>query len=41
MTAFTESLVEEAALEWLHSAGWQVAHGPDIAPDTLAAERAD
>ncbi|MEX0827994.1 MAG: type I restriction endonuclease subunit R [Haliea sp.] len=41
MTAFTESIVEEAALEWLGSAGWQVAHGPDIAPDTSAAERAD
>jgi len=41
MTAFTESVVEEAALEWLASAGWQIAHGPDIAPDTPAAERAD
>jgi len=41
MTAFTESLVEEAALTWLEDIGWQVAHGPDIAPDTPAAERAD
>lgn len=41
MTRFTESTVEEAALAWLESAGWQVAHGPDIAPDMPAAERAD
>jgi len=41
MSGFTESVVEEAALEWLQSAGWQIAHGPDIAPDTPAAERAD
>jgi type I restriction enzyme R subunit len=41
MTAFTESVVEEAALAWLEGTGWQVAHGPDIAPDMAAAERAD
>jgi type I restriction enzyme R subunit len=41
MSDFTESTVEEAALAWLESAGWQVAHGPDIAPDTSAVERAD
>ena len=29
---FTESTVEDAALAWLESIGWQVAHGPDIAP---------
>ncbi len=28
-------------LDWLDSLGWIVAHGPDIAPDTLAAERVD
>ena len=39
--AFGESVVEEAALAWLESTGWQVAHGPDIAPDMPAAERAD
>jgi type I restriction enzyme R subunit len=33
--------VEDAALAWLEGIGWQVAHGPDIAPDMLAAERAD
>lgn len=36
---FTESVVEEAALAWLASCGWQIAHGPDIAPDMPAAER--
>ena len=39
--AFSETVVEEAALAWLESAGWQVAHGPDIAPDMPAAERVD
>jgi len=37
----TESVVEEAALAWLESAGWRTVHGPDIAPDMPAAERAD
>lgn len=37
---FTESEVEGAALGWLSELGWNVVHGPDIAPDTLAAERA-
>ena len=37
----TESDVEQAALVWLEAAGWQVAHGPDIAPDMPAAERTD
>ena len=41
MTTFTESIVEEAALEWLAGLGWQTAHGPDIAPDTPNAERSD
>ena len=41
MTRITESVVEEAALDWLESLGWSIAHGPDIAPDSLAAERAD
>jgi type I restriction enzyme R subunit len=36
---FTESTVEDAALAWLESTGWQVAHGLDIAPDMPAAER--
>lgn len=41
MNAFTESVVEQATLAWLESAGWRVAHGPEIAPDTPAAERTD
>lgn len=41
MSAFTESVVEEAALAWLEAIGWQVAYGPDIAPDMLTAERND
>ena len=41
MSHFNESHVEEAALAWLGDAGWQVAHGPDIAPDTPGAERRD
>ena len=36
---FTESVVEDAALGWLKSLGWSVAHGPEIAPDTSSAER--
>jgi type I restriction enzyme, R subunit len=38
---FTESEVEDAALAWLEALDWTVAHGPDIAPDMLAAERGD
>ena len=37
----TESDVENAALTWLGDLGWQVSHGPDIAPDTLNAERTE
>ena len=37
----TESDVEAAALGWLAGGGWRIAHGPDIAPDTPGAERAD
>ena len=41
MTTLTEAVVEQVALEWLGTLGWQVAHGPDIAPDALNAERDD
>ena len=41
LSGVTESVVEAAALDWLDGLGWSVAHGPEIAPDTLAAERAD
>lgn len=38
---FTESVVEEAALGWLQTIGWQTAHSPDIAPDMPGAECRD
>ena len=41
MSRFSESEVEAAALEWLETLGWSIAHGPDIAPDTPGSERAD
>ena len=41
MTTIAESTVEDAALAWLESLGWSIAHGPDIAPDTPGAERSD
>ena len=41
MTTLTESDVEQVALEWLANVGWKVAHGPEIAPDSLDAERTD
>ena len=37
----SESTVEAVALDWLSSLGWTVLNGPDIAPDTSAAERVD
>ena len=41
MTTLTESDVEQASLDWLEGLGWQVAYGPDIAPDTPKSERSD
>ena len=41
MQGFNEWEVEEAALAWLAAIGWNIAHGPDIAPDALRAERSD
>ena len=41
MTTLTEAEIEQAALDWLSSQGWQTAYGPDIAPDTPDAERGD
>ena len=41
LTAITETDVEEAALEWLTTFGWQTAYGPDISPDMADAERMD
>ena len=39
--SMSESTGESVALDWLASLGWTVLHGPDIAPDTPATERAD
>ncbi len=41
MTAFTESVVEAAALAWMKGLGYAVLHGPDIAADMPGAERRD
>jgi len=41
VSAFTESVVEDAALEWLERLGYTVLHGPEIAVGELAAERTD
>ncbi len=35
------SIVEAATLDWLEGLGWRIAHGPDIAPHSASAERAD
>ncbi len=40
MSAFTESDVEDAALEWLQTVGYAYIPGPEIAPGEPAAERA-
>jgi len=40
-TRFAESELESAALAWLESLGWEIAHGPDIAPGEPFAERDD
>jgi hypothetical protein len=39
MTAFTEPIVEAAALDWLKAIGWEALFGPEIAPSMLTAER--
>jgi len=41
MTTITEADVERAALDWLFDLGWQIVHGPDIAPDSPNTERGD
>jgi len=41
LSAFTESVVEDAALDWLQNLGWGMKHGPEIAPGELFAERLD
>ena len=39
--AFTESVVESAALAWLAALGYAVLHGPEIAAGEPGAERSD
>ncbi len=39
MSRFTESTVEQAALDWLRDLGYSIAFGGDIAPGEPAAER--
>ncbi len=41
LAKFSESVVEEAALEWLDAKGWTILHGPEIAVGILSAERTD
>lgn len=41
MTAFNESIIEEATLSWLDSLGYGIRNGLDIAPGEPAAERQD
>jgi type I restriction enzyme R subunit len=36
---FSESTVEDAALQWFDGLGFAVKHGPEIAPGELHAER--
>lgn len=36
-----EQQLEELCLSWFQQVGWQLAHGPDIAPDSSAPERTD
>ena len=39
MSSIAEFDIEKAALDWLTDLGYNVLHGPDIAPDTPDAER--
>jgi type I restriction enzyme, R subunit len=39
VTAFTESVVEEAALEWFEALGYTISGGPSIAPGEPGEER--
>lgn len=41
MSNFTESVVEDAALDWLGGLGYTVLHGPEIAEGEPSAERSD
>jgi type I restriction enzyme R subunit len=37
----TEDQLEQQCLQWFAEGGWEIAHGPDLAPDGEAPERAD
>jgi len=37
----TEDQLEQQCLQWFAEGGWEVAHGPDLAPDGQTPERAD
>lgn len=39
MSVLNESTVEDAALEWFAALGYEVAHGPHLAPGEIEAER--
>ena len=39
MGALTEALIESAALEWFQALGYELAHGPHIAPGEASGER--
>ena len=39
MTPLSEATVESSALQWFSELGYQVLHGPDIAPDSASPER--
>lgn len=41
MSAFTESVVEDASLAWLGALGFTVKHGPEIAADEPMIVRCD
>lgn len=38
--SFNESIVEDVALDWFGEPGYEVGHGPHLAPGEPAAERA-
>src|SRR5690554_6337144 len=37
----TEDQLEKLCLEWFAEGGWEIAHGPDLAPDGASPERSD
>jgi type I restriction enzyme R subunit len=39
MSVFTESIIEQATLDWFRELGYAVLNGPDIAPEELFSER--